>query len=71
MPDFKNDEMQNFSIDEYTDIKIYLENKKNKKTNWKKIMIIIVTSIIIISFIGTILYNIFYFHVILKNGNMI
>jgi len=62
MPEFKNDEKQNFPIDEYTDIKIYLENKKNKRLNWKRIMTIILTSIIIVSFIVSILYAIIYYN---------
>ena len=64
MPEFKKDEKQNFPIDEYTDIKIYLENKKNKRLSWKKTMTIIITSIIIISFIVSILYAIIYYNLL-------
>ncbi len=66
MNEFKNDEKQNFPIDEYTDIKIYLESKKNKKVNVKKVIITIITAIIIISFIASILYTILYYNLLLK-----
>ncbi len=69
MADFNHNDEPNIKVDEYVDIKIYLENKKHKAINWKKIMIIIVASLIIVSFITLMLYNIFYYNMLLKIRN--